>query len=244
MLEWVAIPFALSYEDKVYARFLGIDETEERSGVSRIASNLRNIEEKIVPAILGNTAGLPISPDTRFIDIGSGSGIVVLYFALRFGIQATGIELDERQYRIAETLKAYLVKEGDIKEDQVTFIHGDATMFPFDSYQIAYYHSPYPTWRATDLDLAIFSKIIKELPLGGQFVSTLKEIPEYLMSEGELTLRTVLANQGDNAGDLNILGSINVIAASIYTKTSSMKPYAYPELLAALSSRQPLDNSL
>jgi len=212
LLEWVVVPFALSEDDKVYARFLGINE-DGQSGTSRIASDLRKIERYIVPAILENTAGRSISPEARFLDIGSGSGIVVLYFALRFKIKATGIELDERQYRIAEKLKAYLVKEGDLEEGQVTFIHGDATAFSFDSYQICYYHSPHPGGPATDLDLKIFRKIIKELPASGQFISTLKTIPEDMMPPGEFATKRVFA--GVSSGPI----TVSVTAADIYTRT-------------------------
>ncbi len=101
--------------------------------------HLRNIFKA-----LKNHFGLINDSKQIFIDLGSGTGQVIIYSAINYGIRSVGLEIDP--ILIKETKKSIrLLKEGNMFKKKVlrkiTLIHGDFYAHNLKKYDFIYIYS-------------------------------------------------------------------------------------------------------
>lgn len=93
-----------------------------------VSESAHRIHNPFTPAKLATLgAALRLEPETRVLDLGSGSGEMLCTWARDHGIRGTGID-KSRLFSEQATLRA----EELAVADRVTFIHGDATGFVAD----------------------------------------------------------------------------------------------------------------
>ena len=78
--------------------------------------------------VLSNKFGLVKYSNQRFIDLGSGDGLIVIFSALNYGIKSTGIEINsdliiEAQERVKSLKNEKKIKKGLVRK--IKIINGD-----------------------------------------------------------------------------------------------------------------------
>ena len=111
----------------------------------------------VVDAMLDLAA---IKPADVLIDLGSGDGRIVISAAKRFGIQATGVEIDPELVRQSETLARQEGLEGKAK-----FVRAD--LFEYDMRQA----SVVMMYLTPGVNLRLRSKLLSELRPGTRVIS-------------------------------------------------------------------------
>jgi pimeloyl-ACP methyl ester carboxylesterase/precorrin-6B methylase 2 len=101
-----------------------------------------------------------ISPTDVLVDLGSGDGRIVIAAAKRFGIQATGVEIDPELVRQSETLARQQGLEGKAR-----FVRAD--LFEYDLRQA----SVVMMYLTPGVNLRLRSKLLSELRPGTRVIS-------------------------------------------------------------------------
>jgi dienelactone hydrolase/precorrin-6B methylase 2 len=101
-----------------------------------------------------------INPTDVLVDLGSGDGRIVIAAAKRFGIQATGVEIDPELVRQSETLARQEGLEGKAK-----FVRAD--LFEYDLRQA----SVVTMYLTPGVNLRLRSKLLSELRPGTRVIS-------------------------------------------------------------------------
>ena len=101
-----------------------------------------------------------VKPTDVLVDLGSGDGRIVIAAAKRFGIQATGVEIDPELVRQSETLAR---QEG--LEGKARFVRAD--LFEYDLHQA----SVVMMYLTPGVNLRLRSKLLRELRPGTRVIS-------------------------------------------------------------------------
>jgi hypothetical protein len=109
-----------------------------------------------------------------FIDIGSGEGHVIEYFARHLNCQCLGIESDPICMK-----KAYQKIQESHLTDQVTFVEEDAEKFPYQSYCVCYDEVIVYMFLSSFGYSIMGRKLLEELPIGSRIVTAVNPIGNY-----------------------------------------------------------------
>ncbi|TXT58732.1 MAG: hypothetical protein BAJALOKI2v1_310020 [Promethearchaeota archaeon] len=94
--------------------------------------------------VLRDNFTLKPNSQQKFIDLGSGDGRVVIYIALKYGLESFGIEINENLINESKEKVQNLRKNGKLDGkllDKITFIYGDFYNLDLGEYDFIYLYS-------------------------------------------------------------------------------------------------------
>lgn len=148
-----------------------------------------------------------------FIDLGSGMGTLVFYFALRTGYYSTGIELNEASFVISQTLRKYIdifleEKKPSATKDNIQLFQGnlfDKKFVPLiKQHTILFMNNAHDTFSCRSVPIGsetlddVIVNIFLEMERGTQLVSFEKLIKLHQYSE-EVKVVKLFSGRGETS---------------------------------------------
>ena len=118
--------------------------------------------------------------DQDYLDVGTGNGAVPIYLSKKYGLQATGIDVDPHQIALAEN--------NSVGESHLRFLTLDGSCLPFSDHEFDVVSTFKNTHHIPKWESAL-SEIIRVIKLGGYLVYLDFLLPDWLVPIGKKLVR-------------------------------------------------------
>ena len=145
----------------------------------------------------------------RYLDVGTGNGAAPIYLARRYGLEATGVDVDPDQIALAEQASLGLPNVHFFTQDGTLLPFGDAQFDIASAFRVAHH---IPNWQAA------LSEMVRVLKPAGHFVFADLLVPD--------CAREFVARYGPPSAVINLPSSGR---AMFFPKSEGMRKHVDPE---------------